>query len=260
MQRCHLLELHEQPWCPSVLRDGLTDFLQQAIRLMRIYDPVLPMLEQAFAASGARGVLDLCSGAGGPWIAWQARGQLPRVFRVRLSDLFPHTATVTALLPAIDYVPTPVDATHMTSSPGDFRTFFTAMHHFRPPQVKAILADAVANHQPIAIFEFTYRSLPAAAFLLATPLMVWYLTLRSPPRSLLRWLLTFLVPVIPLLVMIDGIVSCLRTYSQNELLTMASQTCPRSFNWTAGTTRGKRWPLPITYLIGFPATEHFFPG
>ncbi len=255
MQRHQLLELHEQPWCPSILRDALTDILQKAIRLMRVYDPVLPMLEQAFAASGAERILDLCSGAGGPWIAWQARGQLPPGFRVSLSDLFPNDVTAAAPLPPLKYVPIPVDARHVQASPGDFRTFFSAIHHFRPPEVEAILADAVANGQPIAIFEFTCRSLPAAALLLATPLMVWFLTLRRPPRSLLRWLLTFLLPVIPLLVTVDGIVSCLRTYHPNELLAMACRVAPEGFNWTAATTRGTWWPLPITYLIGIPAPQ-----
>jgi hypothetical protein len=253
MQRHQLLELHEQPWCPCVLRNALTDILQKTIRLMRVYDPALPMLEQAFADSGARRILDLCSGAGGPWIAWQARGQLPPGFRVSLSDLFPPPLTAVGLLPPLDYVPTPVDARHIQPSPGDFRTLFTAIHHFRPPDVEAILADAVADGQPIAIFEFTWRSIPAAAFLLGTPLMVWFLTLQRPPRSLLRWLLTFLLPAIPLLVMVDGIVSCLRSYGPNELRAMACRAAPEGFTWTAGTTRGVWWPLPITYLIGIPA-------
>jgi len=27
----HLIEIHEQPWCPASLRDALTDYLQFAI-------------------------------------------------------------------------------------------------------------------------------------------------------------------------------------------------------------------------------------
>jgi hypothetical protein len=145
-----------------------------------------------------------------------------------------------------------VDARDVNSSAGSYPTLFTAIHHFRPPEVEAILGDAIAAGQPIALFEFTYRSLPAMALLLATPLMVWFVTLRHPPRSLMRWLLTFLLPVIPLLVMVDGMVSCLRTYRPDELLALARRAGADDFNWTAGTTRGSWWPLPITYIIGIP--------
>ncbi len=259
MQRLHLLEVHEQAWCPAIVRDALTDVLQDAIRFLHAYDPVLKLLEQAVADSGAERILDLCSGAGGPWIIWQTRGWLPPAWRVSLSDLFPHAVTTSPLVPPLKYISTPVDATHVQASLGGFRTLFTAIHHFRPTEVEAILGDAVATRQPIAIFEFTYRSFPAAVLLLASPLMVWFLALKYPPRSLSRWVLTFLLPVIPLLATVDGVISCLRSYRSNELLSMARRTAPEEFQWTAGTTRGDWWPFPITYLIGIPTGERASP-
>ncbi len=253
MQRHHLLEVHEQAWCPAIVRDAFTDVLQDAIRFLHVYDPVLKMLEEAVAASGAERIVDLCSGAGGPWVTWQARGWLPPARRVSLSDLFPHAETAAPLLPPLEYVSAPVDATHVQASLAGFRTIFTAIHHFRPREVEAILRDAVTTRQPIAIFEFTYRSFPAAVMLLATPLLVWFLAFKYPPKSVRRWVLTFLLPAVPLLATVDGIISCLRSYRSQELLEMAQRLAPENFRWSAGTTRGDWWPLPITYLIGIPA-------
>src|SRR6516164_4772653 len=76
MKRQHLLEVHEQPWCPAELRNGLTDVMKNLVRALRVYDPVLPLLEKAVKMSGATRIIDLCSGAGGPWVAWADRGQL----------------------------------------------------------------------------------------------------------------------------------------------------------------------------------------
>jgi hypothetical protein len=245
--------VHEQPWFPAELRDSLTDVIKNLIRAMRVYDPVLPLLEQAIEMSGATRIVDVCSGAGGPWVAWADRHQLPPVESISLSDMFPNASAAAQLRPPLAYRPEPVDALRVDPSLSGLRTLFSALHHFRPDEVEALLGDAAAIRQPIAVFEFTNRSLLAAGLmLLASPFMVWLLTLRYPPRHLLRWLLTFLVPVLPLIVTFDGIVSCLRSYRPNELLDMGRAAAPGGYLWIAGTVRGWRFPLPITYLIGVP--------
>jgi hypothetical protein len=59
--------------------------------------------------------------------------------------------------------------------------------------------------------------------------------------------------VIPAVVTIDGIVSCLRTYSVNELKKMAAAATEQApgYVWLAGQEQGR--PFSITYLIGYPA-------
>jgi hypothetical protein len=53
--------------------------------------------------------------------------------------------------------------------------------------------------------------------------------------------LTYVLPVIPLVVMIDGVVSCLRSYSVEELKTLAHH---EGYEWEAGVEKG------VTFLIG----------
>ncbi|HXO84942.1 MAG TPA: hypothetical protein VN803_05385, partial [Gemmatimonadales bacterium] len=65
--RLHLVELHDLPGCPPSLRDSLTDFLAFSLNLARAYEPAGPLLRRALSRTGARRIVDLCSGAGGPW-------------------------------------------------------------------------------------------------------------------------------------------------------------------------------------------------
>jgi hypothetical protein len=253
MKRQHFLEVHEQPWCPAELRDGVTDVIQNLIRTLRVYDPVLPLLIKAVKMSGATRIVDLCSGAGGPWGAWADRGQLPPVERITLTDIFPNPAAAAQIQPPLDYHARPVDSRHVDPSQSGLRTLFTSMHHFQPHEVEAILSDAVAVRQPIAVFEFTSRSVLATGlFLFATPLLVWLLTLRYPPHRALRWLLTFPVPALPAIATLDGVVSCLRSYRPNELREMGRAAAPEGYLWIVGTVRGWFFPIPITYLMGIP--------
>jgi hypothetical protein len=67
--------------------------------------------------------------------------------------------------------------------------------------------------------------------------------------SRLFW--TYLVPVVPLVSLFDGLVSCLRTYSIQELRELTEDLGANNYRWNVGELKGKG-PIPITYLIGFP--------
>src|SRR5512140_3854783 len=67
MKRLHLFEIHDQKWCPGTIRQAETEYLQFVIAKMKGYAPMVPVLAATLERTGARKVLDLCSGAGGPW-------------------------------------------------------------------------------------------------------------------------------------------------------------------------------------------------
>ena len=66
MKRIHLIEIHDQDWCPRTVRDGETDYLQFVIATTKPYAAMVPILAVALQRTGTAQVLDLCSGAAGP--------------------------------------------------------------------------------------------------------------------------------------------------------------------------------------------------
>src|SRR5262249_52994119 len=131
---------------------------------------------------------------------------------------------------------------------------FSSFHHFRPEAARGILKDAVRSRQGIGVFEATQRSLPALLAMLLTPLFVLLITPFIRPWRLSRLFWTYLLPVVPLVVLFDGIVSCLRTYTPAELRALAASV-PGSdtYVWEIGEQRGRPGTLPVTYLVGYPA-------
>ncbi|HEV8400912.1 MAG TPA: hypothetical protein VGQ18_13860 [Gemmatimonadales bacterium] len=243
MPRLHIFEIHDYPWCPPSLRDALTDFLEFTINLGRSYAAIVPMLRDAIVRSGATSVLDLCSGAGGPWRTIGAEMPVP----VLLSDKFPNRA---ATMGAVPFHPRAVDAAAVPADLPGFRTIFTAFHHFRPAEARAILADAVRQGQGIGVFEISRRA-PIAIALIA---LTWFAVLVFVPFIRpFRWsrlLWTYLPPVLPLVGAFDGVVSCLRTYSPAELRELLHGL--DTFAWQVGETRSPWSPLVVTYLVGVP--------
>lgn len=249
MSRLHLFEIHDQSWCPPSLRDALTDFLQFTINLGRTYTAVLPLLRDAVARAGATRVVDLCSGAGGPWRTWlrEPRGTAPEfAVPVVLTDKFPNRAAGDTL----PFHAEPVDATAVPADLRGFRTMFTAFHHFRPPEARAILADAVHQGQGIGVFEISRRApLQIAAVALTWLAVLAFVPFIRPFRwSRLAW--TYLPPVLPIVGLFDGVVSCLRTYTPAELRGLLHGL--DGYDWQVGEMRGRWAPIVVTYLVGVP--------
>lgn len=246
MGRLHLFEIHDQPWCPGSLRDALTDFLQFTINLGRSYAAVAPLLRDAVARAGATRVVDLCSGAGGPWRTLRHEIPVPVV----LTDKYPNRAPPPRV-GSVRFHSVPVDATAVPPDLRGFRTLFTSFHHFRPAEARAILADAVRQGQGIGVFEISRRAPREIAVIALTWLAVLLLVpfIRPLRWSRLAW--TYLPPVLPLVGLFDGIVSCLRTHSPAELRELVHGL--DAYEWQIGETRSPWSPLVVTYLVGVPA-------
>jgi hypothetical protein len=258
MRRMQLLEIHDQPWFPAFLRDAVTDDLQILLGIGKPYGDILPQLREGIERSGADRVLDLCSGAGGPW-PWLADALERSGLRVRveLSDKFPNAAArerVQSNSARLHYHPEPVDAAGVPAGLGGFRTLFTSFHHFPPQQARAILCDAVADRQGIGVFEIPGRRALTLLLLPLVPIADVVLVPFLRPRPFGRLVWRWLIPIVPLVLFVDGIVSCLRAYAPRELSEFASGLADRGYCWESGCVKRGLLRLPITFLIGYPAS------
>lgn len=235
----------------------MTDFLRFLMETFAPYRGAAPLLARALGSVGETRIVDLCSGGGGPWLDLVRRipaagGPRPRVL---LTDRFPNQAAFARLQAvsdgAIAGTQDPVSAMAVPARLTGFRTLFTALHHFRPDDAHAILADAVGAGQGIAVFEVTSRTPLALLGILFLPLLVLLLTPFIRPFRWSRLLWTYLVPVLPLTVWFDGTVSCLRTYTAEELRDLVEGLQHR-FEWEIGTVRSGPVPSHLTYLVGVP--------
>lgn len=259
LRRRHLIEIHEQPWCPRSLRDGVTDAIGFFTSVGRPFDAVTEQLLEAIHKSGAHQVVDLCSGAGGPWLDL-AEGLGGTRAHVVLTDLYPNKVAFRRAQgdgkARIRVHPDPVDARSVPADLQGFRTLFTSFHHFRPGEARRVIEDAVRRGRGIAVFEAQERRLGAMLFfLLYVPLTLIAVPLMKPFRwSRLFW--TYIAPALPLVVTFDAIVSCLRTYTPEELLEMADD--PET-DTRAGRVRAKWLPLGVSYLVALPRTSRSCP-
>src|SRR5665213_1294109 len=255
----HLVEIHDRKWFPGSLRDYVTDDLETILNLVNVYQPVARRLRGALESAATSLVVDLCSGGGGPW-PWlyeslENDGR-PPVY-IWLTDKYPNKAAFVRTRNAsgnrIHFRTDPIDATKIPAELEGFRTFFSSFHHFSPPEAQNILQDAVDRHQGIGIFEAPGRHVLTLSLVLMIPIVDLLLAPSVRPFRWMRLFWTYLIPVIPVVLFIDGIISCLRVYSPEELTRFAGNVAASSeYRWEIGVERDGMFGVPITYLTGFP--------
>lgn len=255
MGRIHLFEFEDLSWFPQFLRNYETDFLRFLSNKTGLFKPTIPLINKGLKEGLTNQVIDLGSGGGGPILSLYPvlRKKHPEL-KILLTDKFPNIDAykmVQQRIPSVKYLTEPVDARNLPKKLTGLRTLFLLLHHFRQDGAKKILQNAVDTGQPIAIFEAQERSLTSIIAMLLSPLSVWLSTPFIGPFKPGRILFTYLIPVVPLVVLWDGIVSSLRTYSileMNELLNSLNNA--DTFNWEVGRKRsGPGW---IIYLLGIP--------
>jgi hypothetical protein len=270
MRRVQFIEFHEQPWFPSSLRDDVTDAMQFGFNLLRAYAPTAPLLQSvidsaAYQPNGGQSctrqsIVDMCSGGGGPWsdLARRLRcrdaGGDSAGLQIWLTDKYPNLAAFQNVSASSDhritFYPEPVDAMKVPGTLKGLRTMFTSFHHFPPVEARAILQNAVDAGESIGIFEATKRAPSAIGLIFAGTLLLFLHTPRIRPFRWSRLFWTYLIPIIPLVLLFDGVVSCLRTYRPQELRGMVENLPSCQYQWEIGEIASGK--MPVTYLIGYP--------
>ena len=255
MARLHLFELEDQKWFPSFLRNYGTDFLQFLANKTPMLDPAIPLLKEALEKSNQNIIVDVASGGGGGILRINEKlKEEVEDLKITLTDYYPNINAFKYTKKKADnisHIEKSIDARDVPSDIKGLRTMFLSLHHFKPNDAKQILQNAVDTKSGIAVFEGQERSIPSLIAMLFSPITLLLTTFFIKPFSVGRIIFTYLIPIMPLFVLWDGIVSSLRTYSVDEMKDLVNELENKdTFEWKI--ERIKSGPSVLLYLIGTP--------
>lgn len=240
MQRHHLVEFNERPECPRFIRDSVVETLGLGLRWSKMGDIIGPPFAAFMNRANVSKVLDLCTGTGVPirllaqWL--QEHHEKSPVFLV--SDLFPNHESFAEITRQhglnIQSVSQSVNALDVDAAlEHDTRTIINSFHHFTPAMAEAILEDTVTKKKNIFIYEGFRRSplglAPTGPWMTLALLVNPWIASRS---RALKLLFSYLVPIIPLIAMWDGLVSTLRIHTEEDLMQMVSKWPQYDWNYS----------------------------
>ncbi|RMG65437.1 MAG: hypothetical protein D6715_08540 [Calditrichaeota bacterium] len=249
-----LFEWEDFHWFPGTLRVLVTDVLRFLVSRLRLYRPAVAVLVACLKAASAPRIIDLGSGSGGPLpdLAPELSRHLGRPVDILLTDRFPPPRWPEDS--PCRYWLRPLEATAVPPDWPGVRTLFNAFHHFPPEQAGRILQQAVLAGEPIAVFELVNRHPLTVALICLLPLVVWLVTPFIRPFSWQRLVWTYLLPVVPLVVWWDGLVSCFRVYSAEQLYRLARSIQAPGYRWRWGQQR-RLGLVQLQYFVGMPESR-----
>ena len=255
MARLHLFEFIDQTWMPDFLRDYETDYLEFITDKFDVYKELNPTLEKGLAKASKRQIIDIGSGGGGGMVKITERfAAAGKPVNITLTDYFPNETAFKKVADTseyIDYSTEKVDAKNVPNHLKGFRTMFLAFHHFKAEDGALMLKNAVDSGEPIAVFEIYQRTIKDIIGPFFVPIFVLLLTPFIRPFKIGRIIFTYLIPILPLLIMWDGIVSVLRSHSPKEMKAMIAKADPNDlFDWEIDEVPAGQ--LKVYYTLGTP--------
>ena len=183
-----------------------------------------------------------------------------------MTDIYPHLpdwVKATKKSNNLYYVPSPVDAANapddLLSMAGTqeknkkvFRLFSLSFHHFPDPLATRILHNTLTTSSGFAIFELQGRDLGSIFTVLGMFPLLWVGSWWWfwGDWSLLFW--TYVIPVVPFVLVFDGVISCLRVRRRGEILGLIRECGASMEGWRfeTGWELHTRTGGAMNYFIG----------
>mgnify|MGYP001304198644 FL=1 len=259
MKRMHLFEFMDLKWYPDFLRKPQTNILQVIMTRTSAFDYAIPYIDNVVRKTNTNRIVDLCSGASGPWLRLVNKLECANV-QIILTDKYPNFEMFKIIKKQtngkIDFIEHPIDALEVPENITGIRTIFTGFHHFRPTEVKKLLNDAQDKNQALCIFDYVpNKTLTMVLFpvtFIISLLQFYFLSFLVRPLSLTQVLFTNIIPLVPIVSAWDGFVSALRKYDADELKEIVNSLGSPNYKWEVGTDTHLSKAAPLTYLMGFP--------
>ena len=120
----------------------------------------------------------------------------------------------------------------------------------QPEQAKEILNNAINNKKPIAIFDLGDKNLLPILGILIHPIIFFICTPFFKPFKISRLIFTYIIPLIPICTIWDGLVSILRLYGPNDLKRLVKEIGSTTYHWEIGKAKHKLG-FSVLYLLGY---------
>lgn len=259
MSRRRIKEMHDYAWFPEVWRRGMTDFLSFFATWFLQYEPVFPLIAGMVRRSGLCKLRDLCSGGSGYLLSllrYLRKAGLADC-RAELTDKYPNLTAFARIARRsggeVSYLSSSVDALTPPNDGPEIRLMFSAMHHFSPDELTAIIKRARRDNCAIGLFDYCgWDPVRAVPLLL---LLIPHIFLIMPFAGTFSWkkmFWTYIVPAIPVMLLVDAAISRWNGYSVGELKVIVDNLADCEYGWEVGSRPNLFWTGKVVYLIGSP--------
>ena len=258
-----LFEFGDLFWVPEFYHAFLRRFMGALYKIFGYHKLWMPELNAFIEKSGGK-VLDPCAGSG--YVdALLIKEMKQQDLQFYLSDFMIHKNPefrehINNLDdPRIHYLEQSIDV--LQDNP-DFRCpkiFINAFHHFDDEQVAQICKLNLSHGDDILVLEYCDNAFVSYLSMLFGPLIAMILLpfITERRQLLVTAVFTYLIPIVPLMLLWDGLVSNLRCYSHRSLKNIVHNAGFTSAEVKTTFRRSLLYPAGVTshHIVASPETK-----
>ena len=227
MKRKQITQIINTSWCPKFIKKLVAEFLSWFVVKVNATKPFIPLIESMVNDAHSNQIIniDFNIGAGIESVKPYLKEDI-QIKSIPISDFNTDTKGV--------YL------------------FLNSFHQLNVKQAKEILSQIAKSKNPIIIVEGNNDSLwQVVGMTVFVPLTTLLTAPFVKPFRLTRLLFTYIIPVLPLIITIDGCIALLKLYNPKDLLELTSSINAPKYEWKAGKNDNGRGGK-IIYLTGKP--------
>jgi hypothetical protein len=223
MKRKQIPQITDAAWFPPFLTRCVHEFMSWFVLKVNASKPFLPVIQEGLQYADAIVVLDKNAGAG--------------------------FETVRDFLPA-DIPVYHEDMEHCRADQSGLYLSVNAFHKLNADQAKNLLNTIATKGHPVVIVEGNNDSLwQVFGMTVIVPLTVLLTAPFVKPFRLERLLFTYLIPVLPIVTLIDGFLALFKLYAPADLDELTTSIAQPGYQWRSGKMDNGRGGK-IIYLKG----------
>ncbi len=226
MKRKEAPQFLNQPWVPEYLKNMVREFMTWFVGKIGAAKPFMPVIEEGLSHTKSRTILNIehTNGAG-------------------IETVLPYLDSDIVIKPAV--LDTPQEA-----QKGLYLSV-NGFHQLGKEEASRLLTKAATSGNPIAVVEGNNDSLwQVVGMTIFVPLTIILTAPLVKPIRLGRILITYLIPILPIMTMLDGCMALFKLYAPADLDELVRSIQVPNYQWKSGKIDNGRGGK-IIFLLGF---------
>ena len=223
MKRKQIPQITDAAWFPTFLTRCVHEFMSWFVLKVNASKPFMPVIQEGLQYADAIVVLDKKAGAGFETV----KDFLPAEIPVYHEDMHHCRADQKGLYLSVN-----------------------VFHKLNADQAKNLLKTIASKGQPVVIVEGNNDSLwQVFGMTVIVPLTVLLTAPFVQPFRLERLLFTYLIPILPIVTLVDGFLALFKLYAPADLDELTAAIAQPGYIWRSGKMDNGRGGK-IIYLLG----------
>ena len=223
----------------------------------KIHKLWIPVIREFYQSVNSKVIMDPCAGSGHVNFLLEQEFREEKEIKFILSDFMTNRAPMFSRKindgnnPRLKYIENSVDVLNMQEEELKIpKMFINSFHHFDKEQVSKILSSHAKAEADVLILEYCRKTFLNFVSIFLGPIIgiLLFPFIVKKEDFLLSFLFVFIIPIIPAMLLWDGIVSSLRTYGPNDIREILTSAGIKDFKVESYQKRSFLYPSGVTAI------------